>query len=61
MATKPQQKKKMMTLEDLATAIQRDFTRMATKDDIAVLRKDGSAQESDEVPNWRDFECFGHS
>jgi hypothetical protein len=37
MATKPQRKKKAMTLEDLGTAIQRDLARIATKDDLKDL------------------------
>jgi hypothetical protein len=45
MATKPQRKKKAMTLEDLGAAIQRDFTRMATKDDIAALRRDMATKD----------------
>jgi Zn-finger domain-containing protein len=38
-------KKKAMTLEDLAAAIQQDFSRMATKDDVAQLRREMATKE----------------
>lgn len=37
-ATKQTKKKKPMTLEDFAVLIQRDLTRMATKEDLAAFR-----------------------
>lgn len=39
MAVKPKAKKKKMTLDDFAVAIQRDLAHMATKDDIRELRE----------------------
>jgi len=43
-AKKTKPKKKAMTLDDFALAIQKDLARMATKDDIRAIREDTKAE-----------------
>ncbi len=54
---KPTAKKKPMTLEDFAAAIQTDLARMATKDDIRRISKD-MVKKADLWPIERDLKTL---